>query len=71
MIERRNWLSRKEAATYLTERGIRVTERTLANLASNNNAGKGPSFTRARWRTVLYARADLDLWLAREMRRVE
>ena len=71
MIERRNWLSRKEASAYLTERGVKISARTLANLASNNNAGKGPPYTQARWRTVLYARADLDTWLAREMRRVE
>ncbi len=71
MIERRNWLNRKEAAAYISERGIKISAKTLANLAANGNAGKGPAFTQARWRTVLYARADLDSWLAREMRRVE
>ena len=64
-------LNRKEAAAYLRSLGYNISAKTLANMASNGNRGKGPAFTQARWRTVLYARADLDSWLAREMRRVE
>ena len=55
-------MSRKQAATYLTSLGTRLSEKTLANLASNNNAGKGPSFTRSGWRTLYYFKADLDAW---------
>ena len=55
-------MSRKQAAAYLTSLGTRLSEKTLANLASNNNAGKGPSFTRSGWRTLYYFKADLDAW---------
>lgn len=55
-------MSRKEAARYLTALGHRITDKTLANLASNNNAGNGPAFTRSGWRTLFYTRADLDAW---------
>jgi hypothetical protein len=71
MVERRNWLNRKEAAAYLRERGMKISAQTLAKLASNNNAGKGPSFTRFRWNSVVYARVDLDTWLEHERKRVE
>lgn len=64
------WLSRKEAAIYLTKRGCPISAGTLRNLASNNNAGKGPPFSRVRWKFVRYSRVDLDEWAKRETVRV-
>lgn len=65
------WLSRKEAARYLSLIGPSVTPRTLEKLANNNNEGKGPAFTRFGWRTVRYLRKDLDAWDRARRRRVE
>jgi hypothetical protein len=62
----KDWLSRKEAAIYLSSIGCRISPRTLANLAANNNAGKGPPFKRFRWKLVQYRREDLDAWAKRE-----
>jgi hypothetical protein len=62
----KDWLSRKEAAIYLSSIGCRISPRTLANLAANNNAGKGPPFKRFRWKLVQYRRLDLDTWAQRE-----
>lgn len=66
----KDWLSRKEASIYLTRLGCAIAPQTLAKLASNNNRGKGPSFTRNGWKMVQYARADLDAWAAQRMVRV-
>ena len=55
-------LNRKEAAAYLRSLGYNISAKTLANMASNKNAGNGPSFTRNGWKTVLYKRDDLDAW---------
>lgn len=66
-----DWLSRKEAAIYLATLGCPMSAKALAKRASNNNAGKGPSFTRFSWKCVKYLRRDLDLWAAREIIRVE
>lgn len=60
-------MCRKDAAAYLTECGYKIAPQTLANCASNNNAKKGPPFTRYSWQLVLYSRADLDAWAARAM----
>jgi hypothetical protein len=65
------WLNRKEAAAYLMSLGCPVSPKTLCNMASNGNAGKGPPFTQFRWRTVRYRRSDLDEWAKKEVRRVE
>lgn len=65
----REWLSRKEAANYLTSIGHPITEKTLSNKASNHNTdqGGGPSFTRIGWNfPVQYRRADLDAWAAKQ-----
>ena len=67
----KEWLSRKEAAIYLTANGCPTSARTLEKLASNNNKGKGPSYNRTSWRTVRYHRDDLDAWRKRETQRVE
>lgn len=56
------WYRRKEAARYLAQIGYPIAPQTLANLASNNNAGGGPPFTRQRWNSILYFRDDLEAW---------
>lgn len=66
-----DYLTRKAAAAYLAKLGCPVAPKTLENLAANDNAGRGPSFTRAMTRIVRYRRADLDAWAARNMKRVE
>jgi hypothetical protein len=58
------YMSRKEAAAYLTSRGYPITAKTLANRAS---MGNGPAFRRVRLTLVEYARADLDVWRARQV----
>lgn len=63
--------NRKEAARYLTALGYPITPSTLAKYAANNNAGKGPPFTRYRWRMVRYKKEDLDSWAEKEGTRVE
>jgi hypothetical protein len=62
----KEWLTRRQAANYLTSLGCQISHRTLANLAANNNAGKGPPYTRFRWKHVQYRREDLDAWAKRE-----
>lgn len=71
MADPKDHMSRKEAAGYLTRKGCRISDRTLAKMASNENAGGGPPFTRHGWRTVSYARADLDSWREKRAERVE
>lgn len=66
-----DWLSRKQAASFLATLGCAITPRTLEKMASNNNAGKGPPFTRFRWKSVRYARIDLEAWAKKEATRVE
>jgi len=66
-----DWLTRKQAANYLISIGCAISEGTLTNMAANNNAGKGPSFTRVSWKIVRYNRADLDKWAAARCVRVE
>lgn len=58
----KEWMSRKEAASYLTRIGCPISPGTLANLAANQNAGKGPCFFRVRNGPVQYKRDDLDDW---------
>lgn len=66
------WLSRKRAASYLTARGYPISPQTLARLASNENAGKGPPFYRDpdAKRLTTYRREDLDAWREKRMVRV-
>jgi hypothetical protein len=66
-----NWLTRKQAADYLTRRGYPIKARSLERMAANNNGGKGPPFTRFGWKAVGYQRADLDEWRMKRMTRVE
>ena len=65
------WLTRKEAAKYLATLGCPMSPKTLANLAANGNAGKGPPFTRARWTIARYTKGDLEAWAESQMRRVK
>lgn len=69
--EKRVWLTRKQAAAFLAGIGCPISPKTLAQKASNNNAGKGPAFTRSGWNTVRYEPADLLAWAARNITRVE
>lgn len=68
--EPKDWLSRKEAARYLTEIGCPIAPKTLANLASNDNAGKGPAYTLIGWGLVRYQIEDLRAWARQRMRRI-
>lgn len=63
-------LSRKEAARFLTQIGCPLAPRTLANMASNNNAGGGPPFIRIRRRIVVYSEDELRAWALANTRRV-
>jgi hypothetical protein len=65
------FLTRKQAALYLHKIGCPIGEGALGNMAANNNAGAGPSFTRVGWRHVRYTKADLDVWAAKRTVRVE
>lgn len=65
------WLNRKQAAAYLTEAGCSVSPKTLGNLASNENSGKGPAFHRNGWSRVVYHKTDLDTWRQKRLVRVE
>ena len=63
-------LSRKEAAAYLETIGCpRISVRSLEKWAANNNAGKGPPFTKMR-SVIGYQREDLDQWAWREAKRI-
>lgn len=66
-----DYLTRKEAATYLARIGCPISAATLQKYAANNNAGSGPPFTRYRWKLVRYKRTDLDAWAKKEGTRIE
>ena len=63
------WLTRKEAAAYLTSIGWPIAAKTLANLAGRNGGRGGPPYVAPGWRTVRYRRADLDDWARTHARR--
>lgn len=65
------WLTRKQAAHYLTTRGCRISDQTLRHWASKNNEGKGPRFYRNGWSGVVYLESDLETWRRQRLRRVE
>lgn len=67
----KNGLDRREAVAYLASKGVHIAMQTLANMASNNNAGRGPAYTRIGWRAVSYSKADLDAWIKQYVVRVE
>lgn len=66
----KQFLSRKEAARFLTSIGYPISDRTLERMANNNNAGNGPPYKRYRWRTVSYDRQDLIAWAEKNTTRV-
>ena len=53
------WLSRKEAAIFLTEQGYPISNRTLENLAYQK---KGPRYRRFGWARTNYAKSTLLAW---------
>lgn len=64
------WLTRKEAAHYLTRRGCQLSEQTLRHWACDNNRRGGPPFYRNGWKSIRYLKTDLDLWREKRMERV-
>ena len=65
------WMTRKEAAVFLTKLGCPVSPGTLRNMARKNNQGHGPAFHRSGWRTVRYKTSDLRVWAENKVERVE
>lgn len=70
MVTAIEWLTREQAAEYLTSIGCPIKERTLGKLAEEDNSGGGPPFTRSGWRTVRYERIDLDAWAKKKKKKV-
>ena len=70
MSEPDEWLSRKKTAALLARLGCPVAVRTLEKWASNQNEGRGPSFSKVR--TIVRDRnSDVEAWVMRELVRVE
>jgi hypothetical protein len=65
-FDRQEYLTRGECAEFLKAQGLRMSDRHLANLAANNNAGGGPPFYRTRWSKVFYNRLEVIEWLKKE-----
>lgn len=70
MARESDFLSRKEASSYLAKIGCPLSVQTLANLAANQNAGRGPAFLRIRSKIVRYERAVLEKWAYEHTTRV-
>lgn len=70
-VAEQEWLSRKQASSLLHSIGCPISVKTLENMAVNDNAGKGPPYTRFRWKAVRYRRADLIAWAQKEAVRIE
>ena len=67
-------LNRRQAAAYLASKGCRTSAITLAVMAMDGNAGRGPPMTVYRHKSrgyVSYRRSDLDAWAEKKLRRVE
>lgn len=64
------FLTRKEAANYLTSLGYTISQQTLAHMAANRNARKGPPFVKWGWSQVKYRRSDLDAWAKSQMEEI-
>lgn len=67
----REWLTRKEAATYLGKIGCPVSVRTLLNYARDYNLGKGPAFYKIRGYSIRYKTSDLRAWASKQVERIE
>jgi hypothetical protein len=57
------FLDRREAADYLTARGLRISKNTLQKFVTT---GGGPAYRRFGLRAV-YTKADLDLWVSEKL----
>lgn len=67
----KEWLSRKDAATFLEGIGCPIAPATLARMAYDNNARNGPPYTVVSHRIIRYSVSDLKKWAANRTRRVE
>lgn len=65
------WLTRKEAARFLSGLGCVSSVKSLSNMGARDNAGGGPPFHRTGTRVVRYLETDLRTWARSRMRRVE
>jgi len=70
IYESKEWLDRKECAAYLTALGRPISTHRLSNMASNNNAGKGPPLYRISWTRVRYKSIEVKNWAISQMRRI-
>lgn len=70
LVTKGDWLTRKEAALYLTANGHPITHKTLANLAVQGSERKGPAFKKICDKGVMYHKADLEKWAAAREREV-
>lgn len=59
----KKYLDRREAAEYLSARGLRFSHNTLSKLAT---VGGGPSYRKFGVR-VVYTREDLDAWIEHKL----
>lgn len=69
-FDKHDYLTRGQTAEYLRAQGMRCSERHLANLAANNNAGNGPPYYRTRWTKVFYSREEVAKWWLEQVERV-
>jgi hypothetical protein len=67
---KREFITRKEASTYLIQKGLRVSVRSLENFAVRNSGLRGPKFFKLD-HNCYYRIEDLDEWMKKRMRRVE
>ena len=65
------YLTRKQAAAFLTRIGCPVTYRQLSWWAENDNRRGGPPYTRVRTRLVHYSETDLKAWAKQNTKRIE
>lgn len=61
------WLTRKQAAAFLSRIGCPMSADKLCRLAKNG----GPAHTRSGHRTIRYQPEDLRKWAERQMKRFE
>ncbi len=67
MVATEVWLTRKGAALYLSSMGCAMNHNYLAKLALPENKGKGPRYVKSGWRTVRYAKSELDAFAKRKI----
>jgi hypothetical protein len=64
------WLTRKEAARFLSGLGYIISAKSLSNMSARDSAGRGPAFHRA-GRNIVYLETDLRAWAHSRIKRVE